>query len=337
MPRNASGQYDLPTGINPVVPQTTITASWANPTLQDMAAALTNSLDRTGLGGMTAAFKLFDGTAAAPGLSFLNETSLGLYRSNVGAMGLVTGGVMNFSIQTGINVSYVVHQFNTTTVHKGVGSKSFAFYNNPNGYIYISPETTLGVTDWDFSKGLAISSTTGDISCLAGLLVTNNITVFAGITASGVINANGSLTTTNFAASANASIQGSLTVNGAMQFNNNMNIYDIHGRRLYANGFVQNSYTFPSFTGNLAINFDAHAQSIYIEQAGPVNITSITCPQHTMMRFIFGATNSGVVTWPSDMWWPMDVVPNLAAGSKKYAVVTIVRFGGALFANASMY
>lgn len=45
MPRDSSGNYTLPAG-NPVVTQTLITSNWANTTLSDIAAALTDSLSK---------------------------------------------------------------------------------------------------------------------------------------------------------------------------------------------------------------------------------------------------------------------------------------------------
>ena len=47
MSRNGSGTYNLPTG-NPVVTGTTITSTWANSTLSDMANALTGSVASDG-------------------------------------------------------------------------------------------------------------------------------------------------------------------------------------------------------------------------------------------------------------------------------------------------
>ena len=47
MSRNGSGTYNLPTG-NPVTSGTTITSTWANTTLSDMASALTGSLASDG-------------------------------------------------------------------------------------------------------------------------------------------------------------------------------------------------------------------------------------------------------------------------------------------------
>lgn len=79
MPRDAAGTYTLPAG-NPVVTNTTITSNRENTTNFDIAAELTNSLDRQGRGGMTGPFKIFDGTEAAPGLAFTSDPDNGMYR-----------------------------------------------------------------------------------------------------------------------------------------------------------------------------------------------------------------------------------------------------------------
>jgi len=52
MPRNTQGVYSLPAG-NPVVDGTLIETTWANPTMSDIAAALTGSLPRDGSAPMT--------------------------------------------------------------------------------------------------------------------------------------------------------------------------------------------------------------------------------------------------------------------------------------------
>lgn len=96
MPRNASGTYTLPSG-NPVVAGTTIEASWANTTLSDVANELTNSLSRTGAGGMLAPFRVADGTLGAPGLGFTNETSSGLYRPSASNVSMAVSGVLSMT------------------------------------------------------------------------------------------------------------------------------------------------------------------------------------------------------------------------------------------------
>jgi len=92
MPRDSNGNYTLPSG-NPVVTGTTITSSWANTTLADLAAEMTDSLDRSGKGGMLAAFKLADGSAAAPAFAFTDEPTTGVYRAGGGEIGIAIGGV----------------------------------------------------------------------------------------------------------------------------------------------------------------------------------------------------------------------------------------------------
>lgn len=62
MPRNGQGLYTLPAG-NPVVAGTDIDTAWANPTMSDIATALTNSLPRDGSAPMTGQLTL---TAANP-------------------------------------------------------------------------------------------------------------------------------------------------------------------------------------------------------------------------------------------------------------------------------
>lgn len=52
MPRNSQGLYTLPAG-NPVVSGTIIESTWANSTMDDIAAALTDSLPRDGTAPMT--------------------------------------------------------------------------------------------------------------------------------------------------------------------------------------------------------------------------------------------------------------------------------------------
>jgi hypothetical protein len=92
MPRDPNGNYTLPAG-NPVVTGTLITSTWANPTLADVANELTNSLSRSGQGGMLVPFQFLDGLITAPGLTFTNEPTLGFYRAGNGIIGVAGLGV----------------------------------------------------------------------------------------------------------------------------------------------------------------------------------------------------------------------------------------------------
>ena len=92
MSRNSGGTYSLATG-NPVVTGTVISSTWGNNTLSDIATALTDSLSRTGLGGMSSALQLTNGAIGTPSLTFAAETTLGWYRASASNLRLVMAGV----------------------------------------------------------------------------------------------------------------------------------------------------------------------------------------------------------------------------------------------------
>lgn len=98
MPRNAAGVYTLPNP--PVVTDTTILSDDENVTRDDIAAELTNSLSRSGQGGMLAPFRIADGIEVAPGLSFLNDPDSGIYRSSSDTWHLVAGATTQATINT---------------------------------------------------------------------------------------------------------------------------------------------------------------------------------------------------------------------------------------------
>ena len=85
MPRDSNGLYTLPAG-NPVISGTVITPTWANPTMDDLATEMTDSLSRSGSGGMLVPFEFADGDAGNPGMSWINEPSTGFYRAGSGDM-----------------------------------------------------------------------------------------------------------------------------------------------------------------------------------------------------------------------------------------------------------
>lgn len=91
MPRDINGNFSLTVG-NPVVSNTVIEANWANTTLEDIAAALTDSLSRSGSGNMLVPFRAIDGSEANPAYSFLNEPTSGLYYAGVNDLRLSVNG-----------------------------------------------------------------------------------------------------------------------------------------------------------------------------------------------------------------------------------------------------
>jgi hypothetical protein len=91
MPRNASGTYTLP--LPSVISNTIIESVWANTSLDDIAQSLTDSLSRTGQGGMTAPLRFVDGAVGAPGFAWQAETGTGFYRESTGVMSVAVQGV----------------------------------------------------------------------------------------------------------------------------------------------------------------------------------------------------------------------------------------------------
>ena len=166
MPRNGSGTYSLPAG-NPVVAGTTIEASWANTTLNDVATEMTGSLARSGSGGMTGPLRLDVGTAAVPALAWSTETTTGLYRAGTNdvRLAVATSDVMRWQA-AGVSVTGTL------------GVSAAATFS-----------TTLAVTGAaTLSSTLAVTGTT---TLTGAATLTANPTLSAG-TANGVLYLNGS-------------------------------------------------------------------------------------------------------------------------------------------------
>ena len=168
MPRNSSGIYTLPGG-NPVTPGDVIEAAWANTTLEDVADALTNSLSRTGAGGMLAPFRIADGAVSAPGLSYLNETNTGLYRSGSGSTWMAV---------LGVNVA----QFSTVGLTIPFGKALTAQGNaSVSGTLAVTGATTLAstlaVTGAITATGGVVGNVTGNVTAASGTSTFNNITI----------------------------------------------------------------------------------------------------------------------------------------------------------------
>lgn len=143
MSRNSSGNYTLPTG-NPVVPGTTISTVWANATLGDLSAEMTDSLNRSGKGAMLAPLKATDGTVAAPSLTFANDPDTGVYRvsDNVVAMGANATQVQRWTT-TGTTITGAAAVSGAATV--GGGAVVTNATSNGNGISVTANGTGIGL------------------------------------------------------------------------------------------------------------------------------------------------------------------------------------------------
>lgn len=106
MPRSSGGTYTLYTPGNPVVTNTVISSTWANNTLTDLATAMTDSLSRSGQGGMTAPLQLTNGAVGTPALTWGAETTAGLYRAGAGDFRFAVGGQDVWRFVTGGAVGF---------------------------------------------------------------------------------------------------------------------------------------------------------------------------------------------------------------------------------------
>jgi len=168
MARNPSGTYTLPAG-NPVVDGTTITPTWANQTLSDIATALTDSLSRSGQGGMLASLKIVDGTEAAPGLAFGLDPDTGMYRIAANEIGVAVAGELKLKI-AGVGIST-----NEGNVDSADG------YWAPNGlaatpsYTFKAEQGTGMYKDAAGVLGLSVLGTKKAALSSTGLVITGNV------------------------------------------------------------------------------------------------------------------------------------------------------------------
>jgi microcystin-dependent protein len=134
MPRNSQGVYSLPAG-NPVVSGTLIETTWANPTMSDIAAALTGSLPRDGSAGMTGPLVL-----ARDGVLSLEAVTVQQMQSSLGGAGnfLPAGAIQLFAMNVipsgwlecnGAAISRATYAqlFNTIGTTYGAGDGSITF------------------------------------------------------------------------------------------------------------------------------------------------------------------------------------------------------------------
>ena len=82
MPRLGNGTYQLP--LPDVAGGEVIESVWANDTMTDIATALTDSLSRSGSGGMTDSFQNDSGSQTAPGITWTANTQSGWWFDNTG-------------------------------------------------------------------------------------------------------------------------------------------------------------------------------------------------------------------------------------------------------------
>lgn len=125
MPRNSGGAYSLPAG-QPVVTNTTIGSSVFNALTADLASEMTDSLDRSGKGAMLAQFVAVDGNETAPGVSFSNDHSTGIY-GDAGDVVVTSGGDLARFSHSGVTLAGpLIVTAQTQTTHAAAYSSNWS-------------------------------------------------------------------------------------------------------------------------------------------------------------------------------------------------------------------
>lgn len=214
MPRNSSGNYTLPAG-NPVVPNTLIETNWANPTLADVATALTESLDRFGRGSMLAPLLLADGTQIAPAFAFNSEASTGLYHPATAELAVsVTGSQVALFEPSGVTV------FQDLTVQ---GATTFAGDLGITGNVTLTGDLDVTGTTTTDLLDVVTNATVGGTLGVTGLATLGSLTVtaatvLAALTVSGLFAANGGVVLGDAAADALTINSDTATIPGGLNF-----------------------------------------------------------------------------------------------------------------------
>ncbi|UEP23100.1 tail fiber domain-containing protein [Burkholderia ambifaria] len=197
MPRNGSGTYQLPAG-NPVVTNTTISsAGWANPTLADIAAALSASIAVDGqtvptanlpMGNFrhlnvangqntneyasvgqiqTAGFQLLGGTAGTINTTQPITAGVGTFTSVAAGTGIFTTGTFTSLSSTG----------NAASFGNGQNAEIDIIQHNANtnGQLFVSPTGVQGF--YDIGRGLVrwSSDTSGSFNVASNLTAAGTI------------------------------------------------------------------------------------------------------------------------------------------------------------------
>lgn len=174
MPRDANGNYTLPSG-NPVAADTVIETGWANPTMADIGTELQNSLDRSGRGGMLVPFKNVDGTKLLPGITFTLEPASGIYRFGTSDL--------RVSVNGGDVVRYIDDSGTTPGDQQPFLIWDGLVWNAPltNANISLSSPPPLGDVTPNTGAFTVLAANTGNITAVVASTVNVTVLTVAGL------------------------------------------------------------------------------------------------------------------------------------------------------------
>jgi hypothetical protein len=124
--RDSSGTYSLSPS-SPFVTGTPIASSTMNARFSDISTEMTDSLSRSGKGGMLAPLRAVNGSATLPAFAFTSETGSGLYRAGSSDLRFSVAGSDSVSITaSGLSVYGTLY----TDTHRTKSPAPLALYGN---------------------------------------------------------------------------------------------------------------------------------------------------------------------------------------------------------------
>lgn len=323
MPRDASGNYTLPAG-NPVVNGTLIESVWANSTLSDIATQLNGVVTRDGLLGPSDPFKLVDGTAMNPGLSFAAQPGLGMYRKAVDTVAFSRSGTELMSLNTtdinfgtkALTVGAVTFSGIAKAADGAVATPAYSFSSEPGLGMYRNAAGTLGFATGG-SDVLKASSTRVDV--LKPLFTNNNAIDTGG----------GNITTTGSIIAGSigpliaplGTLYGGTGATSATNARANLAVPGLST----PNAFTGNQKVNPSVLGNKSGSFTVDLTSTNVVEftlTGNATIT-LSTPMGSFLTLIVrqDSTGSRTITWTNYISMPTGAAINSAANS--YSIVSM--------------
>lgn len=223
MPRNTSGTYTLPTG-NPVQYGTVIDPAWANSTNTDLAAALSDSLSRSGKGAMRAVLNMGGfKVAGAAGATLSSDLPTALQ---------VRSGTFTWLFPVSSDASGNAYTGTSPLPDAPVAGTVFSF---------VADKTNTGPMTLSVNGGATLALLVNGVPATAGVVVTGAVVqvvfyagtyrMVGGASADGV----GSITSTNTAVLSTDLSAGAITLtphvnvpNGMVQLDENGDIPSIY-------------------------------------------------------------------------------------------------------------
>ena len=181
MSRNGSGTYSLPAG-NPVVTGTTITTTWANTTLSDIASSLTGSVAADGQTPMSGSLNMANNKVSA----VLDPTSA---QDAATKTYVDTADTTNLAL-TLLKANNLSDVANATTARTNLGLGSIA--TQASSAVAITGGTITGITDLAVADGGTGASTATNARTNLGVAIGTDVLAYVAPSTSGnVLTSNG--------------------------------------------------------------------------------------------------------------------------------------------------